>query len=127
MPRERHRLTFMLLAFALALRMLVPVGWMPAAGGGAFAIEPCPSLDAPPMMSMAGHRHDTGHHSHPAHHDGDCAFAPMMSAFAATDPAAMPVAPGLAAASTHDLPAELFFATGPPALPPPATGPPATA
>jgi hypothetical protein len=127
MPRERHRLTFILLACALAVRMLVPAGWMPAAGGGPLAIEPCPAADASPIIAMAGHHHDARHHSHKAQHDGDCAFAPLSSGFAASDqPAALLTKMPVAAARPH-IPAELFFATGPPALPPPARGPPAIA
>jgi len=127
MPRERHQLTFILLACALAVRMLVPAGWMPAAGGGPLAIEPCPAADASPNIAMAGHHHGAAHHSHKAQHEGDCAFAPLSSGFAASYmPAAiltkMPVD-----AARPDIPAELFFATGPPALPPPARGPPAIA
>lgn len=126
MPRQRHRLTFMLLACALAVRMLIPGGWMPAATGGPLAIEPCPAAEASPIVAMTGHHHDARHHSHKAQHDGDCAFAPLTTGFAASDvPAAILTKP--VAAVRPDGPAELFFATGPPALPPPATGPPAIA
>lgn len=125
MLRERHKLTFILLACALAVRMLVPAGWMPAAGGGPLAIEPCPAADASPIIAMAGHHHDARHHSHKAQHDGDCAFAPLTNGFAAsTMPAALLIKMPVAEARS-DVPAKLFFATGPPALLPPATGPPA--
>jgi hypothetical protein len=127
MPRHGHQLTLFLLACALAVRMLVPAGWMPAATGGAFAIEPCPGAEPAPHLAMIGH-HDgaAGHHSHHAQHDGDCAFGALTVGFASADlPAA--ATPALVTAEPRQAAPEFFFATGPPALPPPATGPPALA
>jgi len=126
MRREHHRLSLVVLACALFLRMLVPAGWMPAASG-ALAIEPCPAAEAPPVVAMAGHHHDPGHHSHGAHHDGDCAFAPLTSAFAGSQMPPMLVPPATAGPLIDDAGTRLFFARGPPAPPPPATGPPAIA
>ena len=126
MPRERHQLTFILLACALAVRMLVPAGWMPVQGHGPLAIEPCPSADASPMIAMA-HHHDAGHHSHKAQHDSDCAFAPLTTGFAASDTPVALLAQRPVTEARLEVQAKLFFATGPPALPPPATGPPAIA
>ena len=122
----RHRLTLPLLAFALFLRVLVPAGWMPAANGGAFAIEPCPAAAPVPSVHASQHHHDdaAGHHSHGTSHEGDCAFAPLLAGFASLDLApqlhAPPPVPQVPAASL----AAAALNTGPPALPPPATGPP---
>lgn len=125
MPRRQYRFSLILLACALALRMLVPVGWMPAPSGGAFALEPCPAAGEAPVISMAAHHHESHHQSHKAGHDGECAFSPLTVAFAGYDVplALLPIqldgaaAPGVAVAP--------FFPTGPPAPPPPSTGPPA--
>lgn len=123
-----HRLTLILLAFALLLRLLVPSGWMPSATGGAFAIEPCPAAEATGMVLMTSdHHHGDSHHSHKLQHDSDCAFSPFAGDFAATD------VPTIVQVWTHrsvelrEAPRASFFATGPPALLPPATGPPALA
>jgi hypothetical protein len=130
MVRRPHLPTLMALACALLLRALVPAGWMPAAGGGPFAIEPCPAAQPQPMVHMAaGHSTmPTGHDSpHKEHQGGDACFSALLVGFAPVDqPAPLP-APMLSAAAPGSPPAAAFFATGPPALPPPSTGPPAIA
>ena len=124
----RHRFTLALLAFALFLRVLVPAGWMPAASGGLFAIEPCPAAAPIPSLQAAGHHHHGGadHHSHGSH-DGDCAFAPLLAASAPLDLAPVLPAPTLVAQVPSTPLAAAPLKTGPPALPPPATGPPTLA
>jgi len=116
------------LACVLFLRALVPAGWMPVPSGGAFAIQPCPAATPEPLAHAAGHHHGKHDSSHRfAGHNGDCAFAPLLTAFAAID-ASGPLPVPVVSAS---LPIGIFsppaLKTGPPALPPPATGPPALA
>jgi hypothetical protein len=127
MTRADHRLTLILLACALALRVLVPAGWMPSASGGALAIEPCPAAEPAPSMLMMAHHHDASKHgSHKGQHD-DCAFAPLTIAFAATQVPATIAAQAVAGEEPAWLVAKAVLATGPPDLLPPATGPPAFA
>jgi hypothetical protein len=121
MKRWAHLPILALLAAALFLRALVPVGWMPAANAGVFAIQPCPAAE--PAQAVAHHHHGSSHSSH----DGDCAFAPLHAGFAPAD--AAPILTVAAAIAEPPLahPAVASFPTGPPAPPPPATGPPAIA
>jgi hypothetical protein len=124
MTRQPRLLTMIALVTALFLRVWVPAGWMPAATGGAFAIQPCAAA-APVPMEMHGKAHHKS--SHKAQHEGDCAFSPLHSGATPNSSAPALVAVPLAAASLpHHAPAP-FFATGPPAPPPPATGPPTLA
>jgi hypothetical protein len=109
---------------ALFLRSVVPAGWMPAPAHGAFAIEPCPSADASPIMHMAssasGRHHDHGSTG------GDC-FASMLAGAGLPDGTVQIIAP---ASAPFILSAAFTLASlirGPPALPPPSTGPPAIA
>jgi len=116
-----HRpMTLLVLACALFLRVWVPVGWMPAPTGGAFAIEPCAAA-APTPMSHASHHGS----SHKNQHDGDCSFAPHHTgaAQATSTPALAQLVAERIALPEHF--AAPTLATGPPAPPPPATGPPA--
>ena len=108
-----------LVAFALAVRLLVPAGYMPMAG--AAGLEICAGQTAG-MAPMHGMHHDKGA---PGDHDRDCGFAaaigwaadlPVLILPAVVAPVALPVAflrhmlarPGLGLA----------------APPPPKTGPP---
>jgi len=123
----RHRFTLALLAFALFLRVLVPAGWMPAASGGMFAIEPCPAAQGPSLhAAMHHHRGNADHRSHGGH-DGDCGFAPLSTGVASVDLAPLLATPGLVAQPRSAPLATPLLKTGPPALPPPATGPPVIA
>ena len=121
MTRRAHLSILTLLAAALFLRALVPIGWMPVAKAGPFAIQPCPAVDAVPATTH--HHHGSSRNSH----DGNCAFAPLHAGFAPIVSAPMLATP----AEVTELPltfrAITSFATGPPAPPPPATGPPAIA
>jgi hypothetical protein len=120
MARRPHFSILLALVAALFLRALVPTGWMPAATGGPFAIQPCPAAD---LTAPAGHQH----HRSNGQHDGDCAFAPLLAGFvpAADAPAVEAAAVAASAPFEHFLSAT--FPTGPPAPPPPARGPPALA
>ena len=123
MLRQPRFLTLLLLACALFLRVWVPAGWMPAATGGAFAIEPCAAAAPLPMV----HGNAAHHGSHKEQHDGDCAFAPHHAGAAQTTLAPILQPPLVAAAPLPQHFADAVFDTGPPAPPPPATGPPALA
>jgi len=128
MLRQPRLLTITLLTWALLLRVLVPTGWMPAAQGGAFAIEPCPAV-APAPILHGMKVHGGTHHgsSHQNQHDGDCSFSPIQANAASIDLAPLIPAPLPAAAPLTNDTASPFFATGPPAPPPPARAPPAIA
>jgi hypothetical protein len=119
MPRA---FTFVAIACALFLRVWVPAGWMPASGGGAFAIEPCAAASAMPMSQANPAHHGS---SENGQHNGDCSFAPHHAGIAGPPETAGIVAPLLAAAAAPQHFSASAFATAPPALPPPATGPPA--
>jgi hypothetical protein len=109
---------------ALFLRVLVPVGWMPAPAHGAFAIEPCPSADALPTMHMLssspGRHHDHGGIG------GDC-FASMLAAAGLPTGAVQLAVPAPAVVVLTAAYGSTSMIRGPPALPPPSTGPPAIA
>jgi hypothetical protein len=125
---QRHSGIFIiaLLAFALALRVLVPTGWMPAwSGQGQFAFVPCPA--AAPALQAHGHRHSAPAKEH-RQADKPCPFAPLLSSAAPPDMAASDFAPTVPTAKGTELPRS-------PELPadradvrtPPSTGPPARA
>jgi hypothetical protein len=120
MSRRAHLPILTLLAAALFLRSLVPVGWMPVSSAGSVAVQPCPAADPPPI----GAHHGGSQHGS---HDGECAFAPLHAGFAETGAAPPLAAPTIVSAQRLAPPMMAALPTGPPALPPPATGPPATA
>ena len=125
MLRAARPLTVLLIAFALALRMWVPAGWMPAPGAHNFAIMPCPAAEPAPMAHM-GHGSHGGHQQSHGKDMGDC-FAPLLAGVAVPDsPIALP-APTAAPVSVQAPVAPDTLARGPPAPPPPSTGPPAIA
>lgn len=113
-----------LLALALAVRLLVPAGWMPAQGQG-FAITLCTGagaveawVDADGKLGKRPAAPDSGNGKH-------CAFAGLGAPL--PGPMAEPAAP-FAPAVTISPPPALTAAVGRglAAPPPPATGPPAT-
>ena len=128
MFRQHRPLTMFALACALFLRVWVPAGWMPAANGTPFAIEPC-AASAPQPLAHAQNAHHGGPHKgqHNGQHEGYCAFAPLQAGFAAAAQAPQLIAPALAPTPLPEQFAVPFLATGPPSPPPPATGPPAIA
>jgi hypothetical protein len=113
-----------LLAFALALRILVPAGWMPAAEGG-LRIVPC---IAAPQAQVASDHHSGGHGEAPApaaKDDGPCSFFGLSAPFAApADPFAALLMPPLAAAASGIALLSVQIGRGLAAPPPPSTGPP---
>ena len=116
-----------LLALALALRVLVPAGWMPAEGQG-LAITLCSGSGAQTAWVDADgkiHKHGPAQGSMADH---PCAFAGMGAPMLGGDVPAPPLAilaPRDAIVSLAQAPAAI--GQGLAAPPPPATGPPATA
>jgi hypothetical protein len=87
--RHRH-LAAAILALALALRVLVPAGYMPAFDHGAVGVRICGSQVARPMP--AAMHHGAGHEDKQNHADQPCAFA-GLSAPADPPPAAAALPP----------------------------------
>lgn len=126
--RSHRALAAFVVAAALALRLLVPAGFMPTMEGGRLVISICSGFGPAKTMEMTGATHaGMEHHGNP---DGDraqspCAFADL----------ALPVIGGmdpiqLAAAIVFVMAAGLVLATAlPPRLSgrlrPPLRGPPA--
>jgi hypothetical protein len=88
---RQHRWLASLLVVALALRALIPVGFMPG-GNGQLALQICPEgfpaflLNAPPGHS-SGHHHHEGHessrtpgHDHKSWMQGHCPFGAAAGA-----------------------------------------------
>ena len=127
----------LMLALAVALKLLVPHGWMPAPGGGLML---CP--DQAPVVPTAPITHGGGHHAvagthvhaeadqqpdHPMPSGERCAFAGVGLAALARLPAPALVVPApLPIASPTRVPA-VAIGRGLAAPPPPSTGPPASA
>ncbi len=116
--RTRGRWWALLLAVALATRLLAPEGWMPARGGGVML---CPGASVP--MAMAGHhRHDmpgrAGDHA--------CPFAQVAGIVPPPAPLGW-VSPAPPPPATLVLALLPMVGRGLAAPPPPATGPPAFA
>lgn len=116
-----------LLALALALRVLVPAGWMPAEGQG-MAITLCSGEGAISVWVDAEgkiHKHDPAKGSMADH---PCAFAgmgaPMLGGDVPAPSLALPAPRNEIAGLT---PAPAAIGQGLAAPPPPPTGPPATA
>ena len=137
-----HRRSFLaLVVMALAIRALVPAGWMvmpdaggvrlmPCSGSGPVELAPAPghaTRIAAGMAGMAGMGHHDDGETPPAHADHPCAFAGIglasdLPAIALTEPPAAAVdrdRPGIALA--------VAIGHGLAAPPPPQTGPPAFA
>ena len=117
------------IVLALALRVLVPTGWMPAPSGG-FALIPCVAVQAPPEAHHGGHH--AGHEKQPQEQDrdvsNDCAFAPLLAGSAVPASLAAKVAPPFTSRVRIDRRIEnAALPTGPPSPPPPSTGPPTLA
>jgi len=123
----RGKAALLLVAFALLLRVMVPAGFMPAAGKG-FAIELCTGMGVvPAWVDEHGgvHKGKPSPAKQPTEHP--CAFAGLATALDLPDqpgtsllPRAMVSAPIFAAV------ASVAIGRGLAAPPPPQTGPPAS-
>lgn len=135
-PRSRpdglRTIALALLACALALRLLIPAGWMPVHDAQGFHLTLCSGTGPEPLpahAAMAGmahhgthrhdHQHDQGMPDHP------CAFAGLGMVLA--EPVLPAVAPIVATVEPAivAIPAAVAIGRGLAAPPPPPTGPPA--
>jgi hypothetical protein len=129
--RSHKMLALAVLACALALRLLVPEGWMPVSDAHGFRLTLC-SGSGPidmPMASMPGMAPDmAAHHDKPGHDqpaaEHSCPFANLGLALAE------PVVPALTSPMTFAVeaidpkPLSVTIGRGLAAPPPPSTGPP---
>lgn len=135
-----HRLFIALVVMALAVRALVPTGWMVAPGAdgiprlalcsgtGVVALKAATAAEAAMAKAMPGMHHgDGGHDGAPSHPDHPCAFsgAALASALPLVD-LPTPLAP-LAAPVPRLRTLSVAVERGLAAPPPPQTGPPAFA
>jgi hypothetical protein len=119
-----------LLACALALRFLVPAGWMPVSDVRGFHLTLCSGAGPVEMPAMAMHHAMAGMAHHGPQHDPDmqdhsCPFAGLSLALAEPTLPAVAAGPAVAAVT---LPLRAFavaIGRGLAAPPPPPTGPPA--
>ena len=117
------RIAPLLIALALAVRVLVPSGWMPDQARG-FAITLCTGAGAETAWIDAdGNIHKKAPATAPDHL---CAFAGVAAPMLGGDPPVSIVAPAPVAVAARVQPL-IAVGQGLAAPPPPATGPPATA
>jgi hypothetical protein len=107
---------FALVALALALRVLIPSGWMPVSGGAGIAVTLC-TADGPIKLRLPDK--SSLHKAHDPCPFGALATAPLLPEQA--PPLVLPYS--LAAVPLHR-PAAVRPHVGVPAPPPPSTGPP---
>jgi len=120
----RDRIALALLGLVLAVRVLVPAGWMPAQQGPGFAIAMCSGSGAEAVwVDTEGKVHKQ---APAAMGDQHCAFAGLGAPMLGSDlpPAILPAVRAGAAPALQ--PALAAIGHGLAAPPPPATGPPAT-
>ncbi len=132
-PGRPRTIALAVLACALALRLLIPAGWMPVADAQGLHLVLCSGsgpLELPVAPhAMAGMAHHHGHGQHDHHHQGmpdhPCAFAGL--GLALTDPVLPAIAPVQLVVETllAPLPTAVSIGRGLAAPPPPPTGPPA--
>jgi hypothetical protein len=116
-----HRATLAaLMALAMALRLLSPVGFMPAFDHGAVTIVPCPDA-APAGIAMMHHHHGDNAHPQPCPYAAGAGAGPLPGIASAALPSAPAAAEQPAATLAENAPAaqdrERPPATGPPLLP----------
>jgi hypothetical protein len=134
----RRHLAALILVCALAVRVLIPTGFMIGeTASGAPALVLCPGQnDAPPAMSGMAHTmpdggmmsgHDTGQKHQDPGTDRPCAFAAVGLAVDLSVPAPLlaPAPPPIFAAMRNRAPSDPGRSLAAP--PPPSTGPPAAA
>ncbi|MCW3835770.1 hypothetical protein ACFQ1E_05430 [Sphingomonas canadensis] len=125
--RPARGLAVALVALALAVRVLVPSGWMPSAESRGLLLTLCSSASGAEIFVEIEGKSGKGH-GQGEQRDNPCAFAGLGMAFAATDPVPAPAAPFHAQDRAPAAPALIAaIGRGLAAPPPPATGPPATA
>ncbi|TFI59648.1 hypothetical protein E2493_03865 [Sphingomonas parva] len=128
---DRHVLVW-LLGLAIALRVLVPAGWMPVFGAHGVRLELCggrapqPALELPhhdgqAVSAHAGHGGDKGKDPPPP--DQPCAFAAVAAPWLGAD-LPLPLAPPALALAAISPATFVALGRGLAAPPPPSTGPP---
>ena len=122
----RHRaLAVWLVAMALAMRILVPSGYMIGSAHGAFAVQLCPG-SASQAMAMPGGQHHSGDQDH-GKPDQPCAFAGLASpSLAGADVLLLAEAIAFVIRTGHQPRVEPARAVSRPHLRPPLRGPPQT-
>jgi hypothetical protein len=122
---DRRGIACALLALALLLRLVVPAGWMPAAGGG-YAITLCTGAGVSRAWVDAEGKVHKGEPGKAAP-DHQCVFAGFSAALDAPPLAGALLAPLAAVEALPPLArSAVAIGRGLAAPPPPATGPPAS-
>lgn len=120
------RVAFGLVALALLLRVMIPAGFMPAAGQG-LAIELCTGMGATPAWVDADGKVHKGRPDKGSAADHPCAFAGFGALIDLPAPVATPAPPfRLVVAALVARVAAASVGQGLAAPPPPQTGPPAS-
>ena len=122
-----RRYAAIVIALALAVKVLVPAGFMPSVAGGRIAVTLCPGAE-PAMAAMGGMKHgsETGDR-HEGTREAPCVFAGLSApSLAAADPLLLAAAIVFVMASGFRI-AVRPGVTEPPHLRPPSRGPPALA
>jgi hypothetical protein len=126
--RNHRILALAVLACAMALRMLVPEGWMPVSDGHGFRITMCtgsgPMDMTMAMPGMAMHQGKAGHAPQQPMQDHPCTFAHLGLALAEPTLPALAPPPAEAAEAIVARPFAVAIGHGLAAPPPPSTGPP---
>jgi len=95
--RRLHNFSVVIAILALAMRALVPVGWMPSATASNSSLVPCPMMDGMGLMAKPQQRTHAQHpakHQLPASHEGSiCPFATAAQAVRTIHPQQIEVAP----------------------------------
>jgi hypothetical protein len=124
--RSHVRLAALVCAAALALRLLVPAGYMVSGEGGRIAVTLCPGTAPVPAATMTAMHHAMPGHDAPKqdHADAPCAFAGLaVPTLGAVDPVMLAVALAIVAALALR-PARAWRRRDAPHLRPPLRGPP---
>ena len=129
--RNHRMLALAVLACAMALRMLVPEGWMPVSDGHGFRIAMCtgtgPMDMTMAMPGMAMHHGKAGHDQQQPMQDHPCTFVHLGLAFAEPVLPTLDLPPLARAEALAARPLAIAIGRGLAAPPPPATGPPTLA
>jgi hypothetical protein len=122
---NRRVIALLAIACALALRVVVPSGWMPATNAqGVVVLVPCPGAE-PVKMAHSRHHSKSEKQGHEGKAAQDCSFAPFQASVDVAEAADLLPSSIVVRVAPVKRVGFSYLATGPPAPPPPATGPPA--
>lgn len=123
---DNHALAGALIALALAMKMLVPAGFMPTISNGQIVVSVCTGMGAAKMvMSVPGFEHGKPGDSQHGKSEPPCAFSGLSApSLSATDPVLLALAILFVMALVRRPMARLAAAAAP-YLRPPSRGPPA--